>query len=254
MNMKRKIQRILATAVLAVTLITAPAAGAEGTEKLLENFTLNHGDRSSKKIAITIDDGYETEYYWKCAELCRQYGIGMTFFPIGLVLKEEDREDWIKVIESGCEIGSHSKAHNHLAIGGTYGTLLALGRFQEKLDATLGFHYEVRWLRPPFGKLSKDPSENAGTRNAIKLYGYDHIVLWDVSQTDPDKAIEDVQNGSILLYHTRKKDYQCIENLIPRLMEKGFELVTLSELFGFDPPETGGELYVYDVNVYKNKK
>ena len=33
---------------------------------------------------------------------------------------------------------------------------------------------------------------------------------------------------------------------IGHLLEAGFEPVTVSELFGFDPPETGGEIYVYD--------
>lgn len=36
--------------------------------------------------------------------------------------------------------------------------------------------------------------------------GVEHLVLWDVSQTDPDKAVRKVQNGSILLFHARPKD------------------------------------------------
>ena len=59
-------------------------------------------------------------------------------------------------------------------------------------------------------------------------------------------AIHKVQNGSILLYHARKKDYECLEALIPMLLEDGFEPVTVSEMFGFPMPEPGGELYVFD--------
>ena len=32
------------------------------------------------------------------------------------------------------------------------------------------------------------------------------------------------------------------------------EAVTVSELFGFEPPETGGELYVYSRELYTNKE
>ena len=39
-------------------------------------------------------------------------------------------------------------------------------------------------------------------------------------------------------------------NLVPRLLEAGFQPVTVSELFGFDLPETGGELYVYHKEDY----
>ena len=88
---------------------------------------------------------------------------------------------------------------------------------------------------------------------AIRTYGYEHILRWDVSQTDAAKAIEKVQNGSILLYHARHKDYVCLETLIPQLLEAGFEPVTVSELFGFPPPETSEELYVYDIHKILGK-
>ena len=55
-------------------------------------FTINHGSRNSKKIAITMDDMFDTEWTWKTLALCKQYGITMTFFPIGRSLKEEDRD------------------------------------------------------------------------------------------------------------------------------------------------------------------
>ena len=88
---------------------------------------------------------------------------------------------------------------------------------------------------------------------AIKTYGYQHIVRWDVSNTDPDKAFEATQNGSILLYHARHKDYECLVKLIPRLLEAGFQPVTVSELFGYPPPETSDELYVFDIYKHVGK-
>ena len=71
------------------------------------------------------------------------------------------------------------------------------------------------------------------------------MVLWDVSTTDPQKAFKDTQNGSILLFHTNKEDYECLKVLIPMLLDAGYELVTVSELLGMEPVETSDELYVY---------
>lgn len=96
----------------------------------------------------------------------------------------------------------------------------------------LGYHYPLRLLRPPYGEY-KD-----STRNFLPMfeqYGVEKVVLWDVSQTDPYKAFEDVQNGSILLYHTNEKDYECLKILVPMLKEAGYELVTVSELLGLEP-------------------
>ena len=89
---------------------------------------------------------------------------------------------------------------------------------------------------------------------ALKTYGYEHIIHWDVSETKNfEKALTDVQNGSILLFHAKKKDSNFMEKLIPELQNMGYEMVTVSELFGFDPPETSDELYVYDRANYEKE-
>jgi len=228
---------------------------AEPTEEEdpLAPFTLNHGSRKSRKIAITMDDVYETEWVWKSVELCKEYGITMTFFPIGRNLKDEDRDNWRAVIEAGCEIGSHSSFHGAFHNIGQWIAIGRLGKFQEWLDRTLGFHYEVRWFRPPFGSIATGSGDTQAMATAIKTYGYDHIVRWDVSNTDPDKAFAATQNGSILLYHARHRDYECLKKLIPMLLEAGFEPVTVSELFGFPAPEISDELYTFDIHKHVGK-
>ena len=243
--------RLLSAALcLALLAGMAGSAAGEATADLLKEFRLLHGSRDSKRIAITMDDVYEREWVWKSVELCRQYGVRMTFFPIGLCLKEEDREGWLDVLSAGCEIGSHSYNHEMFRDIAAYVAWGRLGRFQEALDRTLGVHYPVRWFRPPFGSITNKQKKSAGMYTAITRFGYDHILLWDVSETNPDKAIAKVRNGSILLYHARQKDYECLVKLIPALLEAGFEPVTVSELFGMEPPAAGGELYVYNSHDY----
>ena len=70
---------------------------------------------------------------------------------------------------------------------------------------------------------------------------------------DLQKALKKIQNGSILLFHAQKKDSLFLDKLIPELQARGFEMVTLSEMFGFDPPERSDELYVYNRADYENK-
>ena len=240
---------------IAIMTFFATCAQSENQaeENLLDSFSVRHGSRNSCKIAITMDDIYEPEYAWKSVELCRQYGISMTFFPIGLVLKEEDGENWKDLINAGCEIGCHSM--NHLPFYGITesNALQRLGHFQERLDEVLGFHYQVRWFRPPNGKIRKGNDDGHRSMKAIRRFGFNNILLWEVSETDAKKTIKNVRNGSILLFHARKKDYNCLVELIPQLLEAGFEPVTVSALFGFDLPETSDELYVFNINDYKNR-
>ncbi len=239
--MRRLVCVFFALLFLAGISGAAAGKGNPAEETGLEKFRVRHGCRDSRKIAITMDDANEREWVWKTVELCRRYGITMTFFPNGFNLHEEDREGWLDVIDAGCEIGSHGNDHASMEKQAPRLVLYKLGLFQEKLDAVLQIHYPVRWFRPPFGKTG-----NGAAIKTTQNYGFDHALLWDVSETDAKKAIHKVQNGSILLYHARKKDYECLEALIPMLLEDGFEPVTVSELFGFPMPEPGGELYVFD--------
>jgi peptidoglycan/xylan/chitin deacetylase (PgdA/CDA1 family) len=245
------------TAVFLAFACLWPAAADTEAKTGLEYFRVRHGPDGTKKIAITMDDCNELEYVWKTVELCEQYGITMTFFPCGVNLHEEDRENWQKLLDAGCEIGSHSMWHVNLNT--TERIKDGLNKFQEALDQTLGYHYATRWMRPPGGGGALE-DKNGSERNAvtrIKQCGYDHALLWDVSyMKDAKGALEKTlaqtkTHGAILLFHARSADYKCLVDLIPMLLEAGLEPVTASELFGFDPPETSEELFVYDYKTYQ---
>lgn len=236
--------------LLCLALFLSSAVAEQPEEDLLSTFIVRHGSRTSPKIAITMDDIYEHEYAWKAVELCRQYGITMTFFPIGINIKEEDGDRWRDLVDSGCEIGSHSFNHGYFYGISEHAALARLGRFQQFLDKALGYHYQVRWFRPPYGRIKSKQDNGSAMSRVIRSFGFSNLLLWDVSETDVKKAFKNVQNGSILLFHARQRDYECLETLIPQLLEAGFEPVTVSALFGFDPPETSDELYVFDAGNF----
>ena len=252
-------KRCLSVLLCLLFLIPAAAGGAEEEtlEELLKPFALNHGPRDSRKVAITVDDCFESsvEFILRDAELCREYGVAMTFFPLVYAgcLEEKYRDVWQTVLDSGCEIGTHTFTHIKLGNRTAWGIIDALGMSQEALDKTLGYHYEIRWMRPPTGSINdgKNMSEREVV-HAVRTYGLDHFVIWDVSyMADAEGALKRTKNGSILLFHAKAGDTACLEQLIPMLLEEGYEPVTLSELFGFDPPEKGGEMYVYDRNDFR---
>ena len=57
---KRNLLRRTA-AVLSLALMIGTSAAEQSAEDLLSVFTLTHGSRESRKIAITMDDVYEPE-------------------------------------------------------------------------------------------------------------------------------------------------------------------------------------------------
>lgn len=227
-------------ASLATALIMAlPAPGSAEKEMAI---TVRHGNRECKQIAITVDDCYEISKVQAIAELCQEYDITCTFFVIGNALKFQDAEVWKQVVEAGCEIGNHSWRHKDLRELNTHQVKFQMLRTQQKVDELLGYHYPMQVMRPPFG-LS-----NSLVAEIVFGLGYQAVVKWDVSQTDASKAIKDVENGSILLYHARTKDVRCLEKLIPALLENGFECVTVSKLLELEGIviDEGSEIYIYD--------
>ena len=113
--MNRTLRIVLSLLLCGVVLLSCAAGEGQTNEELLANFSVRHASRESNKIAITMDDVNEPEYVWKSVELCRQYGIAMTFFPVGTNIREEDADYWRDVLEAGCEIGCHSLTHIHFS-------------------------------------------------------------------------------------------------------------------------------------------
>ena len=226
--------RKLVTALLLLACCLLPAcAGA-----VEAGYTVFHGNRDDTRIAITVDDCYDIDHVSEILDLCEQYEIPVTFFIVGSALKQDDADIWQRALRMGCEIGNHTWSHERLYnLSGTK-IKSQLDRTEEKLDKVLGWHYEMQVMRPPYGRLSTDPNKKSDIRvvEAIEEAGYLHAVRWDVSQTDPDKAIKDVENGSILLYHANAKDVRCLAKLIPALLEKGYIPVTVSDLLDLGMP------------------
>ena len=201
--------------------------------------TVRHGDRDSPKIAITVDDCYDISKVQDIVALCQEYDIKCTFFVIGSALKYEDSETWKSVVDMGCEIGNHTWNHINLTKLNAHRVKFEMLRTQEKVDALLGYHYQMQVMRPPFGKT------NIYVQRYVSEIGYQCVTKWDVSQTNPEIAIRKVQNGSILLYHARAKDVRCLKKIIPACVQAGYQCVTVSDLMGLEAIKTSNEPYIY---------
>lgn len=209
-----------------------------------KNYVVRNGDREAKRICITVDDCKNQKYLYLVFELSQSLEVPITFFPSGYALKDEDAELWRAVIDAGCEIGCHAYAHDPLPQMTTRGMVQTLLRSQERLDAVLGFHYGMQVMRPPYGSLQSDTMPRSTVLSMIEHAGFQKVVLWDVSNTDPDACMKHVQNGSILLFHAEKADYNCLVEVLPQLREAGYEFVTVSEMLGLPENEISSTPYV----------
>jgi peptidoglycan/xylan/chitin deacetylase (PgdA/CDA1 family) len=242
--MKRLVASILCLVLLACASLSFAAE---------YKFTVRNGDRSENRICITVDDCINTEMMQAIFELGQELEIPMTFFILGSGIQEKDQELWQRIAKSDCELGNHTYGHASLPKKEQEYIVRTLNRTQRRLDQVLGFHYPMQVMRPPYGKVRIGDGSNIHVVRSVQAAGYDHLILWDVDETDVEKCYKDVQNGSILLFHTNPLDYSTLQQLLPMLKADGYEFVTISQLLGKEPvairdftPEEAQELAAYN--------
>lgn len=188
--------------------------------------TINYIDISKPMIALTFDDG-PSIYTEEILDTLNKYHSNATFFVLGN--KIDDHSDTIiKMYQYGNEIGNHSYNHKSL-------TKLSLDEQREQIDKTQDIikkytGFTPIYLRPTYGSV------NNKLRNNTNL----DIVLWNVDTKDwkykdvntiVNNTLRNVKDGSIVLMHdTHKRTSEAIKILIPKLIENGYQLVTVSEL------------------------
>ncbi|MGI6636533.1 MAG: polysaccharide deacetylase family protein [Christensenellales bacterium] len=216
----------------ALLLALCPVWGAaEQRPAYITQYT--HGDQTQNRIAITIDDWWEPELLPQFLDVAKENGVLLTLYPVGVNLKEEHRELWQRVLDEGHEIGNHSNTHRDLAEASRDSIVAQLTNMEKNLTKTLGYEIELNTVRYPFGSGRRKGLRSAFAR-AISEAGYVHAVLWDVDTTKlpVSKIMRQVKNGSIVLLHANNGDLKKITALLPLLKEKGFEMVTVSQLLG----------------------
>ncbi len=197
------------------------------------SLVIRSGNTDDKKLALTFDDGPHPKKTDEILDLLEKYDIHATFFIIGqnAIYYPDPLK---RTVSLGHEIGNHTFCHDGVS-------KMSKPMVEKELRDTETVIFEltgtpVRLFRPPEGNCS----ENILT--AAKNEDYS-VILWTVDTKDWElvstenivKNVEkNVRNGSILLFH----DYtmpgahtlDALKILIPKLMDEGYEFVTVSEL------------------------
>ena len=187
----------------------------------------------TKKIALTFDDGPHPRYTERILGILEQYDIKATFFVIGVNIQNYP-EPFAKVVAAGHEIGNHSFSHSVCGSRDYTEIVTEMQKCDSLIFDITGKKPSL--YRPPCGIYDLE------VENAAK--SADHsIVLWSVDTLDwkntPSEEIkvnvlENVKGGDIILMHdyTSGKNTTCkaLELMIPELLAKGYEFVTVSEL------------------------
>lgn len=197
-------------------------------------------DKDKPMVALTFDDGpnYNTN---KVLDILEKYGVKATFFVLGSNV--DGHEDIIKRMNKlGMEIGNHMYSHKLV-------TGLKDEEIKDEINKVDKLIFNVidkkpTLIRPSYGTFNK----------RVKAAVDRPIIIWNVDTLDwkyhnskkiSNRVFKSVGDGDIVLMHDiYSATANSLEITIPKLLEMGYQLVTVSDLFYYK------EMELNEGNVY----
>ena len=194
----------------------------------------NHAN-DENKIALTFDDGPHPRYTIEILNILEEYNVPATFFFVGENVSYYP-DAARKVVEKGHEVGNHTFSHPCVKKQGEEAFRQELVKSEEVIQKVTGKRPIL--FRPPQGSWNTQVYEIAREK------GYS-VILWDIDTLDwahtpsnkiSEYVVSNAKSGNIILMH----DYHsggctttdALRSFIPKLLERGFRFVTVSELIG----------------------
>lgn len=209
-------------------------------------------DQTPKKmIALTFDDGPDSENTAKILDLLEQYDAQATFFVCGSNVTISTRTALRRAISLGCEIGNHTLSHKDMRNLSEQELLKEILDTNEKIALHSGTNYQCKLYRPPYGNINLS-AMNTLYDNDIRMYS----IHWSSDSLDweyqnrykkgeitreaaIDGAFQTIVNetseGTVILMHDI---HEITPDILKLVLEKytaeGYTFVTVSELFGLE--------------------
>lgn len=212
-----------------------------GTNLVSDNASIKGFDPSVPMVALTYDDGPYSPVTDRILNTLEKYDAKATFFVVGNRVNSY-RSSVKRAYNMGCEIANHTYNHTFLTSAG-YDTILS------EINRTNNAVYNVTGEYP---KIVRAPG---GDLNSRVLNTVDYpFVGWDVDTLDwssrnassvVSKIKNNVRNGSIVLMHDLySSTASATETIVPWLIDRGYCLVTVSELMEYKNINFhGGKVY-----------
>lgn len=183
-------------------------------------------DPNKPMVALTFDDG-PNKYTEQLLDALKEYNCSATFFVLGSMVEKFPIALQRMVLE-GHEIGNHTMDHRQLTKLTEKEIIKEVEDTQHAIESIV--HVYPTLVRPPYGSKNETVS---------RILDYD-LILWDLdtrdwASKDTQKIIEvtlnNVRDKDIILMHDiYPTSVQAAIELIPLLLERGYQLVTVSEL------------------------
>lgn len=198
--------------------------------------SINLEPKGGPYIALTFDDG-PSEYTPEILDILKEKDATATFFNLGNSAAKYP-EYCRDIVEAGCELASHTNAHQNLPTLDRDSLRAEITSAADTLEQASGERPQM--IRAPYGAFTEVEWGRAGDLISAN-------VLWNIDTLDWERpgadaivsaVLDGARNGAIVLMHdgggNREQDIEALPKIIDGLRERGYTLVTVSELMKLD--------------------
>ncbi len=187
-------------------------------------------------LALTVDDGVNSEVVRAYTQFAKDTGVRLTFFVNGVYKSWTENLDVLRpLVDSGqIQLGNHTWSHPDLTTLPKDQIAQQIGRNDQFLKKTYGIGAKPYW-RPPYGK------HNAAVDAVAADFGYTVPTLWSGSLSDSTLITEDYivkmagqyfAPQAIVIGHL---NHPPVTHVYPQLVEiirdRNLRTVTLNDVF-----------------------
>ena len=187
-------------------------------------------DPTRPMVAMTYDDGPNRQVTPVILDALQEHDGAATFFVLGS--RVANHKDIVaRMLTEGSEVGNHTFGHVDLTKQSSQGILDQFSATWDAIGEAGSLEQQELLVRPTYGAYN----------DMLKKTSPYPLILWSIDTRDwahqnADKSVDvvmrEVQDGDIILMHDMyEPTAQASVRVIEWLREKGYQLVTVSELF-----------------------
>ncbi|MGN0295340.1 MAG: polysaccharide deacetylase family protein [Lachnospiraceae bacterium] len=223
-----------------IVLSTYDKKGISGSMK---SSAANDGiDPDQPMIALTYDDGPSVSTP-KILDILEKYDARATFFVVGdRVDGNSNYQSYVKrACKLNCQIGNHTYSHATLTRLSQADIRSQISKCDNAVKKAAGVTPAV--MRPPGGNRNATVDQTVGKP----------LILWSVDTEDwktrnasstISAVLDHVKDGDIVLMHDLySSTAEASETIIPELIRRGYQLVTVEELAQYRGGMKAGQRY-----------
>lgn len=184
-----------------------------------------------KLIALTFDDGPNTTTTNDVLDVLAEYDAKASFFLIGDNINAESAVSVKRAYDMGMEINNHSKTHSNMSKMTPEEMQAEIAFVDAKVTDITG--EPTKFFRPPFIDVSQSMYDAIDLPFICGIDCQDYMENV-TAQERADYILNGAKDGVIVLLHDAAGNSQTVDALkiaMPKLVEQGYEFVTLTELF-----------------------